>query len=134
MRANSIQKNAYAVPFARGELRRSGGFAKDTTPLASFFGRIAELRPGTMLTREWNGEMQRVAVLEGGFAWGARPIRASPVSCSPSRGRAGTGQESSGFEIGRRQVRHHEDPPIEAGSMRDLHARLDRSRSSLSNW
>jgi hypothetical protein len=22
-----------------------------------------------MLEREWNGEMQRVAVLEGGFAW-----------------------------------------------------------------
>ena len=31
--------------------------------------RAAELRPGTMLAREWNGEMQRVAVLEGGFAW-----------------------------------------------------------------
>jgi len=31
--------------------------------------RAAELRAGTMLAREWNGEMQRVAVLEGGFAW-----------------------------------------------------------------
>jgi hypothetical protein len=27
------------------------------------------LRPGTMLGREWNGEMQRVAVLAEGFAW-----------------------------------------------------------------
>jgi Protein of unknown function (DUF2924) len=28
-----------------------------------------ELRPGTMLAREWKGEMQRVAVLADGFAW-----------------------------------------------------------------
>jgi hypothetical protein len=28
-----------------------------------------ELRPGTILGREWNGQMQRVAVLADGFAW-----------------------------------------------------------------
>jgi Protein of unknown function (DUF2924) len=27
------------------------------------------LRPGTMLGREWNGQVQRVAVLADGFAW-----------------------------------------------------------------
>src|SRR5215212_8139667 len=27
------------------------------------------LRPGTVLGREWNGKMQRVAVLADGFAW-----------------------------------------------------------------
>lgn len=31
--------------------------------------RAGELRPGTMLAREWKGEMQRVAVLANGFAW-----------------------------------------------------------------
>jgi Protein of unknown function (DUF2924) len=31
--------------------------------------RSGELRPGTMLTREWKDEMQRVAVLADGFAW-----------------------------------------------------------------
>jgi hypothetical protein len=31
--------------------------------------RTAELRPGTVLGREWNGQMQRVAVLADGFAW-----------------------------------------------------------------
>src|SRR5437764_6134833 len=31
--------------------------------------RSGELRPGTMLAREWKGEMQRVAVLANGFAW-----------------------------------------------------------------
>ena len=29
----------------------------------------AKLRPGTILAREWNGRMQRVAVLADGFAW-----------------------------------------------------------------
>jgi hypothetical protein len=29
----------------------------------------SDLRPGTMLAREWNGRMQRVAVLVDGFAW-----------------------------------------------------------------
>jgi hypothetical protein len=31
--------------------------------------RTAELRPGAVLGREWNGRMQRVAVLTNGFAW-----------------------------------------------------------------
>jgi Protein of unknown function (DUF2924) len=29
----------------------------------------ADLRPGTLLGREWSGQMQRVAVLADGFAW-----------------------------------------------------------------
>src|SRR6267154_5312344 len=31
--------------------------------------RRISLRPGTVLTREWKGRMQRVAVLADGFAW-----------------------------------------------------------------
>jgi hypothetical protein len=31
--------------------------------------RFADVRPGTVLGREWNGQMQRVTVLENGFAW-----------------------------------------------------------------
>jgi hypothetical protein len=31
-----------------------------------------DLRPGTMLAREWNGRMQRVAVLADGFAWNGK--------------------------------------------------------------
>ena len=33
---------------------------------------IANVRPGTMLAREWNGRMHRVAVLAEGFAWNGR--------------------------------------------------------------
>ena len=34
--------------------------------------RTADLRPGTKLAREWNGQMQRVAVLADGFAWNGK--------------------------------------------------------------
>ena len=34
--------------------------------------RPAELRPGTVLGREWNGRMHRVAVLAEGFAWNGK--------------------------------------------------------------
>ena len=34
-----------------------------------------EMRPGTMLAREWNGRMQRVSVLADGFAWNGKTYR-----------------------------------------------------------
>ena len=34
--------------------------------------RTADLRPGTVLEREWNGQMHRVAVLTDGFAWNGK--------------------------------------------------------------
>src|SRR6516165_6007636 len=34
--------------------------------------RTVNLRPGTMLAREWKGQMQRVAVLADGFAWNGK--------------------------------------------------------------
>jgi hypothetical protein len=34
--------------------------------------RRLEIRPGTILAREWNGRMQRVAVLVDGFAWNGK--------------------------------------------------------------
>jgi hypothetical protein len=33
---------------------------------------VAEVRPGTVLGREWNGRMQRVSVLADGFAWNGK--------------------------------------------------------------
>lgn len=34
--------------------------------------RIADVRPGTVLGRQWNGRMQRVSVLVNGFAWNGK--------------------------------------------------------------
>jgi hypothetical protein len=43
--------------------------AIETKPLTTY------LQPGTMLAREWNGRMQRVAVLADGFAWNGKTYR-----------------------------------------------------------
>jgi hypothetical protein len=51
----------------------SGGADGDTLHLmADFARRRIELRPGTILMREWNGLSQRVMVLDGGFAWNGK--------------------------------------------------------------
>ena len=45
-----------------------------TVPLTkSFAQRTRELSPGTVLTREWGGQHQRVMVLDGAFVWEGRP-------------------------------------------------------------
>ena len=36
---------------------------------------IADVRPGTILAREWNGPMHRVTVLSHGFAWNGKTYR-----------------------------------------------------------
>lgn len=33
---------------------------------------VTDVRPGTMLAREWNGQMHRIAVLDDGFAWNGK--------------------------------------------------------------
>jgi hypothetical protein len=43
----------------------------------------ARLRPGTVLGREWNGQMHRVAVLADGFAWNGNTYPSlSQVACA----------------------------------------------------
>ena len=39
-----------------------------------------ELRPGTLLVREWDGHPQRVMVLADGFAWNGKTYRSCPRS------------------------------------------------------
>ena len=34
--------------------------------------KAANVRPGTILAREWNGRMHRVAVMADGFAWNGK--------------------------------------------------------------
>ena len=38
----------------------------------AFEQRKRDLSPGTVLTREWRGQHQRVTVLDGGFVWAGR--------------------------------------------------------------
>jgi hypothetical protein len=49
------------------------GPAEDAGKRAIALNRLtADLSPGTMLAREWNGRMQRIAVLADGFAWNGK--------------------------------------------------------------
>jgi hypothetical protein len=54
---------------SRRLLDRSGSPEKAGQKAAHLVRHIAHVRPGTSLGREWNGRMQRVAVLAEGFAW-----------------------------------------------------------------
>jgi hypothetical protein len=53
-------------------LDRSGSPEKAGQKAVDIVRRIADVRPGTVLGREWNGKMQRVAVLADGFAWNGK--------------------------------------------------------------
>jgi Protein of unknown function (DUF2924) len=56
-------------------LDRSGSPEKAGQRAVSIGQGTAELTPGTMLGREWNGQMHRVAVLTEGFAWNGKTYR-----------------------------------------------------------
>jgi hypothetical protein len=52
------------------------GFEKSTGGIGRLVAAIdpsrTELRPGTLLTREWDGHLQRVMVVADGFAWNGK--------------------------------------------------------------
>ena len=53
-------------------LDRSGSPEKAGQRALDLRRHTAALRPGTILDREWNGQMQQVAVLADGFAWNGK--------------------------------------------------------------
>jgi hypothetical protein len=58
---------------ATAQFLKKIGSKKDVENLGSDFDRKRiEVRPGTILMREWNGKPQRVMVLTDGFAWNDR--------------------------------------------------------------
>ena len=57
---------------SRRLLDGSGSPEKAAQNAAPLVRRIANVRPGTSLSREWNGHMQRVMVLADGFAWNGK--------------------------------------------------------------
>jgi hypothetical protein len=60
---------------ARRLLDRSGTPVEVGQLAADLNRRRTELRPGTLMVREWNGHMQRVMVLADGFAWNGKTYR-----------------------------------------------------------
>jgi hypothetical protein len=56
--------------------RIGSGTPEDVDRLVADLNRLrTELRPGTLLTREWDGHLQRVMVLADGFAWNGKTYR-----------------------------------------------------------
>ena len=55
-------------------LDRIGSGSSDETDrlVADLHKSRTELRPGTLLTREWDGQLQRVMVLADGFSWSGK--------------------------------------------------------------
>jgi Protein of unknown function (DUF2924) len=54
-------------------LDRIGSRADETDRLVADLNRSrTELKPGTLLTREWDDDLQRVMVLADGFAWNGK--------------------------------------------------------------
>jgi hypothetical protein len=53
-------------------LDRSGSPEKAGRNAVDLSRHTTELRPGTILGREWNGQVQQVAVLADGFAWNGK--------------------------------------------------------------
>jgi hypothetical protein len=56
-------------PEMRRLLDRAGTPPEVEKLAADFNQRRTQLRPGTMLAREWNGDLHRVMVLADGFGW-----------------------------------------------------------------
>ena len=57
---------------SRRLLDGSGSPDKAGQNAANLVRRIADVRPGTSLGREWNGRLQRVTVVADGFAWNGK--------------------------------------------------------------
>jgi hypothetical protein len=57
---------------SRRLLDRSGSPEKAGQSAVDLRRRIAHIRRGTIVSREWNGQMQRVTVLAEGFAWNGK--------------------------------------------------------------
>ena len=110
--------------------RISSGSSDGINRLVAEFNRPrTELRPGTLLTREWDGHLQRVMVLADGFSWNGKTYASlSMVAFAMTGTPAGPDRDYSAL-INRRQGYGREGREPQAGSLRDLYPRVDRARA-----
>jgi len=62
----------------------------------------AELRPGAMLAREWRGRLERVTVLNDGFAWNGVTYGSLSMIAKAITGTSWNGHRFFGLRVGRR--------------------------------
>ncbi len=77
-----IQEQAYGG-LGRATKRRLAGLASTMEEDGDLVRhRVARLKPGAKLVREWQGTIHRVVVLEDGFEWNGAPWRSlSAIAC-----------------------------------------------------
>ena len=89
---------------------------------------------GTVLGREWNGQMQRVAVLADGFAWNGKTYPSLSKVAFAITGTRWNGPKFFGLGTSQRKDLHHEDRIGEIGSLRDLYPSLKRPRARAARF
>ena len=124
--------SATSIPRASGSSTASASPEKASQ--RAMARRAGAASPGTILAREWNGEMHRVAVLSEGFAW-RRPIQASQRSPSALPAPAGTKVRGSsacatGGKGGHRHERLESTNRFAVRSIRECRPIRDLSKTS----
>ena len=61
-----------------------------------------DLRPGAMLAREWRGNLERVTVLEDGYAWNGKTYGSLSVIAKAITGTSWNGHRFFGLRSGRK--------------------------------
>jgi hypothetical protein len=99
----------------------------------------ATLRAASLLTREWNGKLERVMVLEKGFAWNGKSYRSLSRIAKAMTGTSWNGHRFFGLRTvtsspstgkGRRERSNDTDAPAEAASIGPVPDREVRRRAS----
>jgi hypothetical protein len=96
---------------------------------ADFNQRRTELRPGTMLVREWDGDLHKVMVLADGFAWKDKTFESLSRVAFAITGARWNGPRFSACATSQPTRSGHEEWITQPGPVWDLYARLHRSRS-----
>ena len=97
--------------------------------VADFNRPRTELRPGTLLTREWDGHLQRVMVLADGFSWNGKTYPSLSKVAFAMTGTRWSGPRFFGLRTNRHRRCGREERDRQAGSLRDLYPRVDRPRA-----
>jgi hypothetical protein len=88
-----------------------------------------ELKPGTLLTREWEGRLQRVTVLADGFSWDGKTYRSLSKVAFAITGSRWSGPRFFACAINQHRRYGREEGVDQAGSLRHLHPGIDRPRA-----
>jgi hypothetical protein len=92
-------------PDTRRLLDRSGDPIEIGRLAADRNHRRTELRPGSLLVREWGGQTQRVMVLADGFAWNGKTYRSLSKVASAITGTRWSGPRFFALDKPRTEVR-----------------------------